>query len=74
MEGKEKPPSVAAVGNPILEEKCPFVIYNVLRHIGAQSGVYQKVLFTLLAPSVANGVGYCCRVAECVWTVPLGEG
>ena len=66
MEGKEKQPPVPAVGNPVLEEKCPLVFYEVLRHIGTQSGMYQKMLFTLLAPSLANGVGYWWRIAECV--------
>jgi len=66
MEGKGKPPSVPAVGNPVLQDKCLLVFDNVLRHIPAQSRVYQKMPFIMLAQSVANDVGYSCRIAECV--------
>jgi len=54
MEGKEKPPSVPAVGNPALEDKCSLCFDGVQRLIGSQSGVYQKKPFTLLAPSATN--------------------
>jgi hypothetical protein len=66
MEGKEKPPSVPAVSNLVLEDKILMDFGDVLRHIGDQSGVYQKMQFILLAPCAATGVGYWCRIAECV--------
>ena len=68
MEGKEKPPSVPAVSNPVLEEKSLLDIDDVLWHIGDQSAVYLKMPFTLLAPCAANCMGYWWRIAECVWT------
>ena len=68
MEGKEKPPSIPAISNQVLEEKSLLDIDDVLRHIGAQSAVYLKMLFTLLAPCAANCMGYCWRIAECVRT------
>jgi hypothetical protein len=58
VEVKEKQPPVPAVSNPVLDDKSLLIFDDVLRHNRAESGVYKKKPFTLLAPSVANGVGY----------------
>jgi hypothetical protein len=66
MEVKEKPSSPPAISNTVLEEKSLLDFDNVLPHIGAQSGVYQKMPFALLAPSAATAEGYWWRIPECV--------
>jgi hypothetical protein len=66
MEGKVKPPSVPAFSNQVLEEKSLLDLDDVLWCIGAQSVVYKKMPFNLLAPCAATGVGYWWRIPECV--------
>ena len=58
MEVKEKPPSPPAISNLVLEEKSLLDCDDVLPHTG-ESEVYQKIPFTLLAPSAATTEGYC---------------
>jgi len=58
MEVKEKQLYPPAISNLVLEEKTLLDCDDVLPHTG-ESEVYQKMPFTLLAPSAATTEGYC---------------
>jgi hypothetical protein len=73
----EKPPSPPAVSSPVREEKSLMDFDDMLPHIG-EFGMYQKILFILLAPFAffvafvyftqifitVTPEGYWCRIPE----------
>ena len=77
VEVNEKPGSPAAISSPVREEKSLMDFDDMLPHIG-EFGLYQKILFALLAPFAffvafvyftqifitVTPEGYWCRIPE----------
>ena len=77
MEVNDKLPSPPAISSPVQEEKTLMDFDDMLPHIG-EFGLYQKILFTLLAPFAffvafvyftqifitVTPEGYWCRIPE----------
>ena len=77
VEVDQKPPSPPAKGSPVREEKSLMDFDDMLPHIG-EFGLYQKILFMLLAPFAffvafvyftqifitVTPEGYWCRIPE----------